>query len=279
MSAKRKEFIRTVKFTLFSISAGLIQMGSFSLFHELLGFLPWLSHLGALVLSVLWNFTLNRQFTFHAANNIPVAMLKVALFYLVFTPLSTWWTAALTGVVNEYIVEIGTMLVNFVLEYLYMRFFVFGKAIDTRPPKKKEEKETVTEYSCGAVVFTGEGAERRYVIIQSKEGIYGLPKGHIEAGETEQECALREILEETGLRVRLVGGFRTETSHPFRKNGEDRIKHVTYFLAEYEGQELCAQESEVDGIALLDFATAIAAIQYEDTRGIVTAAHRFLEER
>ena len=140
MSAKRLEFIRTVKFTLFSISAGLVQMGSFSLLNELLGFVPWLAHLCALVLSVLWNFTLNRQFTFHAANNIPVAMLKVACFYLVFTPLSTWWTAALTGVVNEYIVEAGTMLVNFVLEYLYMRFFVFGKAIDTRA-EKKEGKE------------------------------------------------------------------------------------------------------------------------------------------
>lgn len=94
----------------------------------------WVSYLVALVLSVLWNFTLNRKFTFHSAGNIPVAMLKVAGFYLVFTPLSTWWTAALTSPevgVNEYIVLAGTMIINFVTEYLFDRFFVFGKTLDT----------------------------------------------------------------------------------------------------------------------------------------------------
>lgn len=133
MSDKRKEFLRTVKFILFSISAGVIQAVSFTLFNELLHLKYWLSYLAALVLSVLWNFTLNRKFTFQSANNIPVAMLKVAAFYAVFTPLSTWWTAVLTdGVgVNEYIVLVFTMLVNFVTEYLYQRFIVFGKSIDT----------------------------------------------------------------------------------------------------------------------------------------------------
>ena len=133
MSDKRKEFLRTIKFILFSISAGVIQAVSFTLFNELLHLKYWLSYLAALVLSVLWNFTLNRKFTFQSANNIPVAMLKVAAFYAVFTPLSTWWTAVLTdGVgVNEYIVLVFTMLVNFVTEYLYQRFIVFGKSIDT----------------------------------------------------------------------------------------------------------------------------------------------------
>lgn len=133
MSDKRKEFLRTVKFILFSISAGVIQAVSFTLFNELLHLKYWLSYLAALVLSVLWNFTLNRKFTFQSANNIPVAILKVAAFYAVFTPLSTWWTAVLTdGVgVNEYIVLVFTMLVNFVTEYLYQRFIVFGKSIDT----------------------------------------------------------------------------------------------------------------------------------------------------
>jgi putative flippase GtrA len=87
-----------------------------------------------LVLSVVWNFTLNRKFTFCSANNVPVAMLKVAAFYLVFTPLSTWWTAVLTGAGfawNEYLVLAITMISNFVLEYLYDRFVVFGKSIDT----------------------------------------------------------------------------------------------------------------------------------------------------
>ena len=134
MSSKKKELLRAVKFTLFSISAGLIQIGAFALFNSVLGLVPWLSHLLSLTLSVLWNFTLNREFTFHAANNVPVAMLKVAAFYLVFTPLSTWWTAVLTGAGigwNEYLVLAITMLSNFVLEYLYDRFFVFRDSIDT----------------------------------------------------------------------------------------------------------------------------------------------------
>ena len=135
---KKKELLRTVKFTLFSVSAGVIQISSYTLFLELLRFDTWLAHLISLSLSVLWNFTLNRNFTFHAANNVPIAMLKVALFYLVFTPLSTWWTSVLakpTGFINEYIVEAGTMIINFVLEYLYMRFFVFRGHIDTQKKK------------------------------------------------------------------------------------------------------------------------------------------------
>ena len=128
-----KELLRTIKFTLFSISAGVIQAVSDILFNEVLHFVPWLSYLLALTLSVLWNFTLNRKFTFHSAANVPIAMLKVAGFYLVFAPLSTWWTAVLTEQLlwNEYVVLIGTMIINFVTEYLFQRFFVFGKTIDT----------------------------------------------------------------------------------------------------------------------------------------------------
>ena len=134
MKESRKELLRTVKFTLFSISAGLIQVLSFTLFEELLHLEHWISYLGSLVLSVLWNFTLNRKFTFQSAGNVPVAMAKVALFYLLFTPLSTWWTAVLTGDSvgwNEYLVLVLTMAVNFTTEYLYQRFFVFGKSLDT----------------------------------------------------------------------------------------------------------------------------------------------------
>jgi len=134
MSEKKKELLRTVKFVLFSASAGIIQVLSFTLMEEVIHASHWLSYLTGLVLSVVWNFTLNRKFTFHSAANVPVAMVKVALFYLVFTPLSTWWTAALTapGVGwNEYLVLGLTMAVNFVTEYLYQRFVVFGKSIDT----------------------------------------------------------------------------------------------------------------------------------------------------
>ncbi|MBQ2273865.1 MAG: GtrA family protein [Clostridia bacterium] len=133
MPKVNKEFFRTIKFTLFSVSAGIIQALSFALLEEVLHITHWVSYLVSLILSVLWNFTLNRKYTFQSANNVPIAMLKVALFYVVFTPISTWWTAVLTdGMgVNEYLVLIATMLVNFVTEYLYDRFFVFGKSIDT----------------------------------------------------------------------------------------------------------------------------------------------------
>ena len=140
MSNKKAELIRSLKFVLFSASAGIIQVVSFALFEELLHFTHWVSYLLSLILSVLWNFTLNRKFTFYSANNIPVAMLKVAVFYLIFTPLSTWWTAVFADDigVNEYIVLVVTMLINFVTEYLYDRFIVFGKSIDTAKKQKSE---------------------------------------------------------------------------------------------------------------------------------------------
>ncbi len=134
MTERKKELLRTVKFVLFSISAGLIQVLSFTLMEELLHWTHWVAYLISLVLSVLWNFTLNRKFTFHSASNVPIAMLKVAGFYLVFTPLSTWWTAVLTGPSvgwNEYLVLAMTMIINFITEYLFQRFVVFGKSIDT----------------------------------------------------------------------------------------------------------------------------------------------------
>ena len=139
MTEKKKEFIRAVKFTIFSISAGIIQALSFTLMNELLELNYWVSYLTSLVLSVLWNFTLNRKITFHSAGNVPVAMLKVAAFYAVFTPLSTWGGSALESAGwNEYIVLAISMILNFVLEFLYDRFFVFGETIDTdRSAKNK----------------------------------------------------------------------------------------------------------------------------------------------
>ena len=129
-----KELGRMVKFTLFSISAGLIEIGSFTLFNEVMRLPYWLGYLLALVLSVLWNFTLNRRYTFKSASNIPIAMVKVAAFYVVFTPLSTWlehyYTATLGW--NEYVATGLNMLLNFVTEFLYQRYFVFGKSVDTR---------------------------------------------------------------------------------------------------------------------------------------------------
>lgn len=139
MTNTRKELIRTLKFVIFSASAGIIQVLSFTLMEEGLHLIHWVSYLVSLVLSVLWNFTLNRKFTFYSASNIPIAMMKVAVFYVIFTPLSTWWTAVLTSenvAWNEYLVLAGTMAINFVTEYLYDRFVVFGKSIDTAVKEK-----------------------------------------------------------------------------------------------------------------------------------------------
>ena len=132
-SNKKKEFLRVVKFTLFSISAGLIEIVSFTLLNELLHLPYWMSYLIALVLSVLWNFTLNRKFTFQSAANVPIAMLKVAAYYAVFTPLSTLLEHQLAGNLgwNEYLVTAINMALNFVTEFLYQRFFVYRNSIDT----------------------------------------------------------------------------------------------------------------------------------------------------
>lgn len=134
---RRREFIRALKFLLFSISAGLIQILSFTLLKELLHLEYWQSYLISLVLSVLWNFTFNRRYTFQSAANVPRAMALVALFYVFFTPLSTWGGHRLTEAgINEYLIEIGTMLLNFVLEFLYQRFVVFKNSLDTRPRER-----------------------------------------------------------------------------------------------------------------------------------------------
>lgn len=138
--SRKENIIQVVKFAFFSCSAGIIQMASFALFMEVFEIKHMWSYLFSLVLSVLWNFTFNRKFTFKSAANVPVAMLKVALFYLVFTPLSTWWTNALSGHINEYIIQAGTMAVNLVTEYLYCRFVVYRNSMNTDVKEKKEEK-------------------------------------------------------------------------------------------------------------------------------------------
>ena len=135
---KKTESIRMIKFLLFSISAGVIEAVVFAMMNELTSFKYWTCYLTALVLSVLWNFTLNRQFTFKAANNIPIAMLKVAVFYLIFTPVTTVGGNFLVESVNwnEYLVTAISMTLNFITEYVYDRFIVYGGMMDTRQVKQ-----------------------------------------------------------------------------------------------------------------------------------------------
>ena len=130
--AANKELIRTVKFTLFSISAGIIQILLFTLMNELLELHYWVSYITSLLASIIWNFTINRKVTFKSASNVKVAMLLVLLFYAVFTPVSTVLGDLAEGAgVNEYIVLAVTMISNFVLEYLYTRYIVYKDSCDT----------------------------------------------------------------------------------------------------------------------------------------------------
>lgn len=136
---KKKEIVRVVKFALISASAGIIQLVSVTLLLEVAGLKYKWSYLISLILSVLWNFTINRKFTFKSANNVPIAMLKVAAFYCVFTPVTTLLGDYLveTQQWNEYVVQIMNMALNLTTEYLYDRFFVFKKSIDTNNLAKK----------------------------------------------------------------------------------------------------------------------------------------------
>lgn len=139
----KKEFWRAVKFVLFSISAGVIQIVSFTLLQEIVikdvnQPYGW-SYFISLALSVIWNFTFNRKFTFKSANNVPIAMLKVLGYYVVFTPISIFGGVALVNVGwNEYLVLAISMVVNFVTEYIFDTLVVFRNSIDTNDIAKKQ---------------------------------------------------------------------------------------------------------------------------------------------
>ena len=131
MKDSKKQLWQAVKFTLFSISAGIIQVGSFALL-ELFIQTYWIPYLTSLLLSIVWNFTMNRKFTFKSAANVPIAMAKVLGFYLVFTPLSTWLgNLAEAHGVNDFLILASTMVSNFVLEFLFCKFVVYRGKEDT----------------------------------------------------------------------------------------------------------------------------------------------------
>ena len=133
------------------------------------------------------------------------------------------------------------------------------------------------EKSCGGVVFTRRDDEILYVIIRHRGGHCGFPKGHMESGETEQETALREIREEVGLIVDLVGGFRAEERYALPgKNGI--MKQVVYFLAEFADQAPIPQPEEIARVYLLLFEEALRMLPFPEARRILTQADQFLRK-
>ena len=134
------------------------------------------------------------------------------------------------------------------------------------------------EYSCGAVVFTRIDGEPHYVLVRAKDqpvGCHGFPKGHMEPGETEEQTALREIYEETGLRVRLLPNFRAVTEYALPSPPDTR-KRVVFFLAEYEAQEVTVQETELAAITVAPWPQALELTEFADSKRILTQAREFL---
>lgn len=131
--SKQENLVQIGKFVVFSISAGIIQVLVFTILEELFHLPYWPSYLTALIASVIYNFTVNRRFTFKSANNIPKAMMQLGLYYAIFTPLSTWWGDALVQIgISDYLVLGGTMVVNLVTEYCVNRFIIYRTSMNTR---------------------------------------------------------------------------------------------------------------------------------------------------
>ena len=142
---KRQTIVQVAKFVAFSMGAGIIQIVSYTLIHELTGWAHWKCYLPSLILSVLYNFTVNRRYTFKSATNVPIAMLKVAFYYCIFTPVSTYLgNLAETAGINNYIIEAVTMVCNLVTEFLVCRFWVYRNSINTNKLAEKEKTESKT---------------------------------------------------------------------------------------------------------------------------------------
>lgn len=138
------------------------------------------------------------------------------------------------------------------------------------------EMKTRKEKSCGAVVINKDSTERKYLLIRSKGGVCGFPKGHVENGETEINTARREILEETGLFVDFIDGFRLVESYSFVKDDILIEKEVVYFLCEYSDQTPRPQESEISDIYLLDYKAALERLRFDSAKKVLLEAEKCL---
>lgn len=134
----------------------------------------------------------------------------------------------------------------------------------------------IREKSCGAIVYASINHEIHYLIVQMQQGHYGFPKGHVEAGETEVQTAIREIREETGLTAAIDTGFRKAVEYsPY----EGCIKEVVYFLASTESTEAVRQEAEIKCIQWLTLDKALALLSHENDRQNLLAASEYLSRQ
>ena len=134
------------------------------------------------------------------------------------------------------------------------------------------------EKSCGAVVFTVVQGEVKYLLIRSKTGAYGFPKGHVEGDETEVETALREVFEETNLKIDLIDGFRETTEYPLPRKA-NTVKLVVFFLGSFKDQEIKYQREELSGACLASYPDAVKLLRYENTKRILKAADGFINKK
>ena len=134
------------------------------------------------------------------------------------------------------------------------------------------------EKSCGAVVFTKTGKDIKYLLVQSLDGIYGFPKGHMESGETEVETTLREVYEETNVNIELIDGFREKVEYKNPKNN-DTIKQVTYLLGEFRNQKVIWQSEELSGAYLVTYTEAMDLLRFESLKQILEEADNYIKTK
>lgn len=275
-SETKQSLWQAIKFTLFSISAGLVQIASYYILSKFVfkdavdnqyswQYYGW-SYFVSLALSVIWNFTFNRKFTFKSANNVPIAMLKVLAYYAVFTPLSIWWGIELVKVGwNDTIVLLLTMLINFITEFLWSKFVVFKEKKLDEHQKYLQEKAKLSykKYKNNEYFEKARAIVAKYgkvlLIKDLSNGNITVPGGGVDDGETIKQAVIREAKEETGMDVEPVCVVSEATYEvPMKYKNKEFIskRRETYYLCDIvaENQEQHGIEGEYAGKTEIYFA-------------------------
>lgn len=260
---KKPQIIEFIKFTFFSISAGLIEIGSFTLLNELTSFDYWFCYLVALLLSIIWNFTLNRKFTFKATNNIPIAMLKVLIFYAIFTPTTTiLGDYFVSKGLNEYLMTAINMILNFITEFFYQKYYVFKKNNNEKEELlqvfdknnhmlnesvKRNNKKSLTSDKYIKVVYIFIINSQNEFLIQKtskqKGNIYAVTGGHVSFHDDGYNTAIKESQEELGI------DLSKEKLHLFNHVLYDSLMIDSYYVKkDININEIKLQKGEVDSV-------------------------------